>query len=487
MSDSHIDFATLEASGCPHELFLFSLEGHEALGWPFELEVVFGLPGQTEDYLTEDDFVAMLAGDVKISLGQEAYLCGVFRSLELLASVENAQAVYRGMVVPRLWVASQTYRSRVFQELAVPDIVKQVLQDSGLVDGESFSFDLTGSPAVREFVLQYEETDLAFASRLLEDEGIFLRFDHDGEANLEKAVFADAVSSAPDGGTWQLDPRAGRSDFESVLALSRRRRSLPAKLDVREHNYRTPQLDLLVAGTAVDTDGRGYQHLWAQHYKDQSAGKALAQVRAEELLATRTLYRGKSTIRGLRAGQKISIETEAFGLEGEYFVTEVRHHLDQSPDGGPEATGGVGYTNDFVAIHADVQYRPPRITPWPRIHGLVPAKVDGESPGTKAPIDDQGRYKVTLPFDVVAATGGRATRWIRMAQPFSGQGYGIHFPLHIGAEVVVAFVDGNPDRPIIVGAVPNPATASPVVDANATQSVVRTRAAIHIELEDDAT
>ena len=131
-------------------------------------------------------------------------------------------------------------------------------------------------------------------------------------------------------------------------------------------------------------------------------------------------------------------------------------------------------------------YRPPRVTPKPRITGVVHGIIDGESAGTAAPIDDRGCYKVVLPYDTVAEKGGKATRWIRMAQSFGGPTYGIHFPLHIGVEVMIVHLDGDPDRPVIAGVLPNPRTASPASKQNATQSVIRTRAAVHIEIEDDA-
>jgi len=139
-----------------------------------------------------------------------------------------------------------------------------------------------------------------------------------------------------------------------------------------------------------------------------------------------------------------------------------------------------------VAIRADVTYRPPRTTPKPRIDGVVYATIDGPELNIPAPIDEEGRYKVILPFDLAAEQGGRASRWIRMAQPTSGAGYGMHFPLRPGTEVILTHVHGDPDRPIIAGAVPNAQTPSPVTSANATQSVLRTATGIIMEFEDDA-
>ncbi|MCC7535175.1 MAG: type VI secretion system tip protein VgrG [Deltaproteobacteria bacterium] len=482
--------AKLTMSGLDEITFVFAVEGHEALGWPFELVVDFAIVRDTA--MTEDELQAVLDGTVTIMLGEaeEDGYCGIFRSIELLSSASSDHVVYRGILVPRLWLASQTARSRVFLELSVADIVKTVLTDTGMALGDDFTLQTDGISTVQEFVMQFEETDLAFVNRLLEHGGAYYHFTH---TTLEKMEIVTASSSAPalmPQSTIPYDPH-GRAIVPDrgggcVFALTQRRRSVPKQVELREYNYRTPALDLRVETPVDATSGRGWQHRYGDHYKDVAAGKALMKVRAEEIMATRTTYHGRSNVRSLRAGVKMTVEGAPADrvLDAEYLILEVRQSLLQAPEG---SDGENRYENEFVAIKADVPFRPPRITPRPRIHGIVPAKVDGEATGTKAPIDDQGRYKVAFPFDVVAAAGGKATRWIRMAQPFAGQGYGFHIPLHIGTEVLVAFVEGDPDRPVILGAAPNHSTTPPVVDANATQSVVRTRAAIHIELEDDAT
>jgi type VI secretion system secreted protein VgrG len=155
--------------------------------------------------------------------------------------------------------------------------------------------------------------------------------------------------------------------------------------------------------------------------------------------------------------------------------------LDSEPAGEAE-----NYTARFTAIPFDVPFRPERLTPWPRINGVLHAHVAGDTAGKAAELDGQGRYKVRLPFDAESPKGSKASRWVRMAQPYAGAGYGQHFPLHKGTEVLLAHVDGDPDRPIIVGAVPNAHTNSPSRDANATQSVIQTASNIRIEMEDQA-
>jgi type VI secretion system secreted protein VgrG len=142
--------------------------------------------------------------------------------------------------------------------------------------------------------------------------------------------------------------------------------------------------------------------------------------------------------------------------------------------------------NRFTAIPAGVQFRPEQNAVKPKFYGTLNATVDAAGSGEYAEIDDQGRYKVIVPFDRSGIRGGRASRWVRMAQPYAGSGYGMHFPLHSGTEVLLTFVDGDPDRPIISGSVPNPETASPVSTSNQTQSMIRTGGGNQFRLEDIA-
>jgi type VI secretion system secreted protein VgrG len=144
------------------------------------------------------------------------------------------------------------------------------------------------------------------------------------------------------------------------------------------------------------------------------------------------------------------------------------------------------YSNRFAAVIADAQFRPERVSSKPRFYGALNATVDASGDGQYAEIDDQGRYKIVLPFDRGNNSGGRASRWIRMAQPYAGNDFGMHFPLHKGTEVLISFIDGDPDRPIISGAAPNPDNASPIKASNQTQAMIRTGGGNQIKFEDNA-
>jgi type VI secretion system secreted protein VgrG len=172
-------------------------------------------------------------------------------------------------------------------------------------------------------------------------------------------------------------------------------------------------------------------------------------------------------------------------LDGEYLVTQVHRKVDQGFEGdrgGPPST----IANEFVAIRSDVVYRPPRVTPRPNVGGLLYATLDGPGQGLPAPLDAMGQYNVVLPWDVAAEGGGKCSRRIRMAQPLSGPSYGVQFSLHEGTDVLLAHVDGDPDRPVIVATVPNALNVPPVTNANPTQSILRTATGITVEFEDDA-
>ena len=142
------------------------------------------------------------------------------------------------------------------------------------------------------------------------------------------------------------------------------------------------------------------------------------------------------------------------------------------------------YTNSFECIPAKVLFRPALRTPWPRIHGFMNAHVDASGDGKTAELDEQGRYVVRLPFDLQAKDAGKGSPRIRMAQPYAGGRYGMHFPLHKNTEVILAHKDGDPDRPVIVGSLSHPEALSPVADQNQTQGILRSAAENLIRFED---
>lgn len=470
-----------------NELLVSGLHGFEGVSRLSEIHLTLIL--QEDEPLDAETVKEVLRSPAAVSMSSADVLpvpwFGIIRQLDLLHVRQGRETIYRAVLVPSVWYLTQTVRSRVFLEMSVETVIAEVLVGAGLVADDHFEIRLSGGYPIRETIVQYQESDFDFLSRLLEHEGIFYFFEYTESG--EKMVIGDsnnAFATPPQFDEITFSPRStAEGQTPGFLSFARTYRVLPEQMMLREYNYQTPNVGIH-AGISVDKDGFGMHVLYGEHFSDDDDGLRYAQLRAEELVAVQQAHRGRSTVRGLHAGDCFRLVGHSFNEfdDVEYVVTGMHHSLEISTSGGP----GRPFSSDLEVLPKSVPFRPPRLTRKPRIHGLMHGKVDGEAAGTPAPIDEQGRYRIILPFDLAGEVGIAASRWMRMAQTFTGPAYGMHFPLHIGAEVVVAHIDGDPDRPIIVGSVPNPSTMTTVNQENATQSVMRTMGDIVFELEDDA-
>jgi type VI secretion system secreted protein VgrG len=193
---------------------------------------------------------------------------------------------------------------------------------------------------------------------------------------------------------------------------------------------------------------------------------------------------GEGICRAFRAGMRFEMKTpdHPSQFDGKYTLVRVVHHGDQR-EGFEGDEEKLIYSNTFQCMPADTVFRPTLHTPKPRVHGIMSAKVDGVE-GPYAFLDDDGRYRAKLPFDRTGDRDGQASLPIRMSQPYGGPDYGMHFPLHIGNEIVLGFEDGDPDRPVLLGTVPNPSNPSPVNKRNNSESIIRTASGHEIRLDD---
>jgi len=468
----------------PEDLLVADFAGRETISRPYQFELRLV---STDDAIAFEDVIDKTATLTLLRGDAEEKYHGVVVDFEAGGRVDPERVFYRAVLVPRLWRLGLTRRSRVFQNLTVQDIVNQVLKGDEIPAGD-VKWDLKKKYPKREYVVQYEETDLAFVSRLLEHDGIFYVFDNLGDK--ETLVLSDdphgfKTIQAPDAVPFRTAGGMAGELGESVQALSLRERLVTGKVLLRDYNYRTPSTKL-EAKSEIKSGGVGLYYAYGDHFKDGDEGSRLARVRNEEIESTRTVGRGGSDCRGLRAGYKFTLEDHFRGdCNQEYVMTEVEHQGSQAQALGlPGESGPSTYVNDFVCIPASAPYRPPRVTPKPRVDGVMHAVVDSAGSGQYADIDDQGRYKVKLPFDLADAKDGEASKAMRMAQPYSGADFGMHFPLHKGTEVILSHIDGDVDRPIIAASIPNPDTGSPVKGGNKTQSMIRTGGNNQIVLED---
>jgi len=381
---------------------------------------------------------------------------------------------YRAVLVPRLWRLSLSFQSRIFQNLAVDEIISRILDDAGV----DYQFDLQGSYDPREYCTQYKETDLQFIQRLLEFEGIRYHVEHkDGTDTL---ILSDDVSTAPSvedpeaisyryqGGLVSADGAEIITDFIAQQQL------VTAKTEIKDYNYRTPAQELKSESEINPDQAIGKHSDSMVHVMDSGRGNALAKVRNEEIETTRLTMTGSSDCLRFRVGHQFSLQDHyRDSLNQKYLITHVHHEgFETVAITNDEEKPPPEYINSFTCVPSSVPYRPPRLTPEPKLPGVLTAKVES-SGGTYAPVDDQGRYRIRFPFDIGDSGASEATKPVRLAQPYTGPGYGQHFPVHKDVEMVVACVDGNVDRILGLTTVYNPTQNSPVTSDNPSHNVLR--------------
>jgi type VI secretion system secreted protein VgrG len=395
------------------------------------------------------------------------------------------QYAYTATLVPALWQLGLSHRSRVFQDMTVQGIVSTVLQEDGL-SATDFAFDLETSLPTREYCVQYRESDLSFIMRLLEQEGIYFFFEQTG--SKEKVVFTDQRASSPaieGDATVAYHSGAGLvPPAESVREFTTEHQLVTGTVILKDYNYRTPETQLR-STSQINSEMPGVYYEYGDHFKDEGDGDRLARIRNQEIEARRHVFNAESDCPAMRAGHTFSLGQHFRpDLNSEYLLVRVEHEINQGSGVGlsPESEGP-GYVNRFTCIPAATPFRPARTTPVPRLPGVMTARVETGG-GDYAYIDDQGRYRVKMPFDLGDRTNGIASRAIRMAQPYSGANYGIHFPNKAGSEMVWACVDGNVDRPLGLATIPNPSNVSPSVSGNNAQNVIRTAGLNELTMDD---
>lgn len=503
-SETHVKIL-FESKALDAETFaVLRFTGEEAISEPYRFEI--DLVSEQADI--DPDAVLGRPATLSFQRGDEGTprrVHGILAAFEQGSEGRYGHYHYRAVLVPRLWLLSLSRQNQIYQNKSVVEIVEEELKGAqgkgpaelaaiGLTT-EDFEFRLSGSYPTREYVVQYNESDLAFVSRLLEHAGIFYFFEHDETG--EKVVFCDdnvhLPAIGPESRIAYVPPSGASADTgsgheESVQALRRTQRQITGKMILKDYNYRTPTTPL--QGEAeIDELGHGLISEYGNHFKTPEEGQALAKVRAQEIHCRKAAFSGAADRIAFGAGIPFTLE-EHYNAEfdQDYVLVRVHHTGAQAfaeTTGFSEFDGqSNAYDNTFTAIPFQVPFRPARVTPRPRLYGVMNAHVDASGPGTRAEIDEEGRYKLVMPFDLSGQAEGKATRWVRMAQPYGGSQEGMHFPLRKGTEVLWSCVDGDPDRPIITGVVPNPLNKSIVNAESHTKNRIQTASGILIEFED---
>ncbi|XXT15187.1 type VI secretion system tip protein TssI/VgrG [Sorangium sp. So ce429] len=459
-----------QIDGLEHELRVSRFEGREGISELFHFDVL--VASQDKD-IAFADVVGKLARLTWQVGEQPRHLHGVVASFEQGEEGKRLTA-YHATVVPDVARLKHRRNSRIFQALSTPEIIENVLRAAG-IPSKGYRFLLNGAYRTREYCVQYRESDLAFLSRLLEEEGICYFFEHDEEGHV--LVFADSPSAhGPIAGesTVVFRPALGalfQGEHVSRFRYTERVRS--GKVTLRDYNFKKPGLSL-ESNAQADADDDLEVYDYPGDYDAPGAGSSLARIRLEQLQTTRKTGSGDSVCPRFVPGQTFTLaEHGRDAFNREYLLVSVHHHGHEPVVDAVSEGDAPAYGNRFQVIPSDVPFRPPSVTPWPTIKGIQTAIVVGP-PGEEVYTDEHGRIKVQFHWDREGKKDGQSSCWIRVSQIWAGSAWGAVFLPRIGHEVVVDFLEGDPDRPLVVGSVYHGTNVPPyALPAEKTKSTIK--------------
>ncbi len=424
-----------------------------------DLEAIIGQPAS----------LRIKTGWVHAKLGGSRYWTGIVSSIELHEAVSPSPgakelSTYHLRIVPHLWLLTQRRNYRIHQHLSVPDIIDAMLDEWGIE--KVWKIDRAKYPKL-DYKVQYGETDFAFLSRILEDAGITYSFP-DNDDDGSQLVFSDTLETAPvrSGGAIPFVDNPNQSaeqEFVSRVRLAVGVR--PGAHTVRDYDFRNPAFELV--GSA--SNGKGMETQFEQYHYEPGgfvvdAGKAggkhdrsFSQTRASVALTSARIDR-----------RLVSFETNTVDLwPSQTFCIDKHPHADITDttkllvthfqlEGSPEGE----WTMSGQAVFTDAPYRPAQKTPKPRVEGVQTAQVVGPA-GQEIHTDEFGRVRVLFPWDRLGKQDDSSSTWIRVSQGWAGTGYGMIVIPRVGQEVLVGFLEGDPDQPIVVGRVFNAKQALP--------------------------
>ncbi len=365
---------------------------------------------------------------------------------------------YHMEVVPWLWFLTLQADCRIFQNKSVPDIIDDVMKRYAQKDIKK---SLLGTYQPREYCVQYRETDFNFISRLMEEYGIFYYFEHqNGKHTLVLTDSNSTLQECPEQSSATYNQTSGDLDSEDVVTAWHMEQEIRTGACVLvDYNFKTPNADLLAGGFTIVEDLGGSKDLFLYDYpggyEDNSQGSNLAKIRMQEQEASHLVASGSSVCRAFTSGYNFGLkEHYRNDMNTSYVLTQVQHVASVSSYSQKQSAQAAHYSNNFTCIPADVPFRPPRITRKPFVQGPQTALVVGKA-SEEIWVDNYGRIKVHFYWDAPEHKDENSSCWIRVSQAWAGNGWGAMWIPRMGQEVVVSFVEGDPDRPLITGRVYN--------------------------------
>ncbi|MFO0698085.1 MAG: type VI secretion system tip protein TssI/VgrG [Nitrospira sp.] len=414
---------------------------------------------------------------VTLSQDKERYFNG-FISRFVQTGAQTGMANYRATMVPWLWFLTKTTDCRIFQNKTIPDIVQQIFKEYGFTDVKA---KLQGTYEPRDYCVQYRETDYNFVARLMEQYGIFYFFEHEKEKHtLVLTDNPDAHQPCPEQPKAKWNPQGSKSLTEDVVGtLEVEKIFRPGKYALTDYNFETPSTSLLSEiDTTITVGGNTKYEVYDYpgEYEKKAQGKTLVKLRMEEQEVKHLSVTGTSSCRAFATGYRFDFEDYSRAdLNQAYVLTAVSHSatVGDTYTTGRASDGSSAYTNAFVCIPHKVPFRPPQITPKPIVQGPQTAVIVGPT-GEEIYSDKYGRVKAQFHWDREGKNDENSSCWMRASQNWAGKQWGGIFVPRIGQEVIVEFLEGDPDRPIITGRIYNAEQMPPyALPANQTQSGVK--------------
>jgi type VI secretion system secreted protein VgrG len=457
------------------KLLLQSFRGSEGISRLFQFEL---------NLLSEDpniDYTQIIGKSVTISItqvsGTPRYLSGVISRFGQ-AGAGGVFASYHAEMVPWLWFLTRTANCKIFQKMTIPNIIKQVF---GGYASSDFSDSLKGTYQERDYCVQYRETDFNFVSRLMEECGISYFFKHEeGKHTLVLADSPSANEECPGQNEFRVDMESNADVEQDVVTGWRADQELrTGKYTLTDYNFETPSTSLLVNTATLDSVGGNSKFETFDYpgkYLKKGDGDSLVKIRMEEEEAVHLLIRGTSNARSLVSGYKFTLTGHyRDSMNTSYLLTDIEHSGHTDTYGTSKGLEGDRYSNSFRCIPASVTFRPLRVTPRPTVRGPQTAVVVGAS-GEEIFPDKYGRIKVQFYWDRLGKKNDNSSCWIRVSQIWAGKQWGTIFIPRVGQEVVVDFLEGDPDQPLITGSVYNAEQMPPyTLPDHKTQSGILTR------------
>ncbi|AHN25155.1 TssI/VgrG protein [Gilliamella apicola] len=494
---SHNNYSlSVDGSDALSSISVVSIKGQERLNEPWQYQI---------DFTSEDKQISIAsmlsqAASLTFHPNQSPLQVTQIRSLDNIAktrklygiitefslvSISEDEARYRVKLEPRMALLANHHQSAIFQNKNVIDVVDEVLRNHNFI-GIDFRFELKESYPVREFITQWQESDLNFIQRLLADVGLYFYFETHPEHHCDVIVISDYEKGYADGGRVIIKQPSGLNDHlrHSIWDLQFSSKTKPSQVSVNDYNYRMSDSDLYSSDNSQPKDMtmRGEDYRYEEHHKIEGdiqtveSGNWYARIRHQHYVSEQFILTGQCNAYELTPGKLVTIaDCPIAEIKDGVVIVATECYGDRTES----------YQTRFTAIPYDAlkPYRPAPL-PWPQVSGTLPARVTSKDDDTYGYIDTQGRYRIKFNFDLKNWQKGEESLWVRLAKPYAGDTYGFHFPLIDSTEVAVAFTNGNPDRPYIAHAMHDSSHPDHVTTINKHRNVIRTPANNKLRMDD---